>query len=219
MSNGTTFSDFTRTIASIERKQAALRDTAKLTEAIGTALVAETKQHLRDWSNSHPNRLGGKRTHFIARAAQATFYRPVPGGLELVNNHLGLALRYYGGTVTPGKNPSSAGGGPTKWLTMPAISQAYGRRAREFSNLHFVVFKKDKLAALAEGTKGATDSRTGKGIKGRGRKKGTRPRVFYWLLKSMTIGPNRSLLPLNKELRRTARLTTTAFVRTIVNSK
>ncbi len=213
------FVDFERTVNRLQAKQAALRDTAKLTEAIGTALVAETKQHLRDWSNSHPNRLGGKRTRFIARAAQATFYRPVPGGLELVNNFLGLALRYYGGTVVPGKGISSYSGEPTKWLTMPAIAQAYGRRAREFNNLRFVEFKKGKLAALVEEKAGATDSRTGKAIKGRGRGKKAKPRVFYWLLKSMTIAPNRSLLPLNKELRRTARLTTTAYVRTIVRTK
>lgn len=213
------YADFTKTVDRLQQKQAALRDTDKLTEAIGTALVAETKQHLRDFSASHPNRLGGKRTHFIARAAQATFYRPVPGGLELVNNFLGLALRYYGGTVVPGKGISSYSGQPTKWLTMPAIAQAYGRRAREFSNLRFVEFKKGKLAALVEEKSGATDSRTGKGIKGRSRKKGSRARVFYWLLKSMTIAPNRSLLPLNKELRRTARLTTTAYVRTIMQMK
>ena len=201
--------DIDKVLAKLTRLQAGINNREAIGNAVGRALVAETQQHLRDWSNSHPNRLGGKRTHFIARAASATFFRLSPQGVELINNHIGMALRYYGGTIVP-KN--------VKWLTIPAIKEAYGRGAREFDNLRFVPFKAG-LAGLVEKKGGASDARSGRGIKGARKAKATtgyKNRVFYWLVKSATIRANRSLLPLMRELRRTASLTTNEVVRNIL---
>lgn len=100
----------------------------------------------------------------------------------------GVAQRRFGGTIL---------GKP--WLTIPARSEAYGRRAREFTNLRFVLFRED-LAGLVEDNKSA-------GIKGQGgRTRGLSDDpaagglLFYWLVRQVTQTPDPSVLPTDEEI-------------------
>lgn len=107
--------------------------------------------------------------HFYARAARAT-HHGVQGNNAFVSiDHEGIALRRFGGTVKPRKGT---------YLTLPAIDAAQGKRAREFSGLHF---------------------RRNAG-KDSGRLCDAAGRVFYWLVKSTTHQPDPSVLPTDSEI-------------------
>lgn len=121
------------------------------------------------------------RLHFYARAARATNYRVLPDGAAVSINHLGIAQRYFGGEIRPRNS---------KYLTIPARSEAEGRRAREFNNLK-PVFGRNGIYALAE--RSATRLRkTGKGYKSAGETGGG---IMFWLVKSVTQHEDPSVLP------------------------
>lgn len=67
-------------------------------------------------------------THFFARAAQATSWEEGLGFVLINVNQIGIRQRLEGGDI----KPVNAGA-----LTIPAVADAYGKRAREFSNLKF----------------------------------------------------------------------------------
>ena len=126
---------------------AALRevDRAARSKALRAALEDAVAKALVDNFNNldaarHRNEAG---IRFYAGAA-ASVQRPQVDGDDVVvaATREGVAQRYYGGTITAGSNGSGA-----KWLTIPAIPAALGRRAGSFSNLKFVFFN-DSLAAL-----------------------------------------------------------------------
>jgi hypothetical protein len=73
-----------------------------------------------------------------------------------------------------------------KWLTIPAIPEAYRKRASDFSNLRFVPLPRGgNLAALMRSSKWVSVP----GTKMQ-RLKGTPPEVVFWLVKKSTIGPH-----------------------------
>ena len=102
--------------------------------------------------------------HFYGRAARATS-SGVQGRSAYVSiDHEGIALRRFGGTVKPRNG---------KYLTIPAIDAAHGKRAREFDNLHF--------------RRNATG--------GNGRLCDEGGRVFYWLVKQTTHIADPTVIP------------------------
>lgn len=111
-----------------------------------------------------------------------------------------VALHYYGGRVRPT--------GGRKFLTIPAVAQAYRRSARTFRDLVFMIVngrpalaKVKKVAYTAEFSYGGDDarSRSGKPRKGSKRrvKTGTvdKPTVFYWLVRGVRMKPNLNVIP------------------------
>lgn len=107
--------------------------------------------------------------HFYGRAARATSFG-VQGKSAFVSiDQEGIALRRFGGTVRPRKS---------KFLTIPATDAAEGKRAREFSDLHF--------RRNASGNGGRLCDPTG--------------RVFYWLVKQSTHQPDPSVLPADSKI-------------------
>ena len=84
-----------------------------------------------------------------------------------------------------------------KWLTIPAIKSAYGRRAREFSDLKFVPLGEDgQLAALVQRAKS-----NGRFI------------VVFWLKKQVRIEQDRTLLPSDDAYRSSAEIGARNFIR------
>lgn len=83
--------------------------------------------YLRGLDASRPNKLGGKRTHYYADLARGVTYDITSDGAEVHVTGTGVALHYYGGVVKPGPGK--------RFLTIPVDPEAYGRRAREFTNL------------------------------------------------------------------------------------
>ena len=80
--------------------------------------------------------------HYYAGAARATTWE-VSGSSASINiDHVGIALRYFGGTVRPRH---------AKFLTIPVADEAQGRRAREFSGTAFIINRKTGKGVITLG--------------------------------------------------------------------
>lgn len=75
------------------------------------------------------NKHGWPSTHFYARAAEATNWQEGFGFVMISVNQIGVRQRLQGGDINPT--------GGRKYLTIPAVAEAYGKRAGEFNNLRF----------------------------------------------------------------------------------
>ncbi len=141
----------------------------------------------------HKNETGVRYYAGAARSVQ----RPQVTGDDVVVavNQEGIAQRYYGGTITAGSNGSGK-----KWLTIPAIPAALGRRAGSFSNLKFVFFKGKDLAALVSDDatkvkyKGSPKAKKERSVNLVPREDGRLP-VVYWLKRSVTQKADPSVIP------------------------
>ena len=137
---------------------------------------------------------------YYAGAAKNTHLDVQEDGFEIVTDKIGLNLRIEGGVVTPGKNPSCITGQPTKYLTIPAIAEAYGRGACDIGSLQFVKFGNTGKQALMEAQpKSAFDVKTGKRIRNVLKQGGTqgsfKRRIWFWLVESTTHSPDPSVAP------------------------
>jgi len=150
------------------------------------------------------DRLGADHSGYWADAARSVQVPRIEGdSIAIPINKLGLRLRYYGGTVKPGKGISWKTGKPTQWLSVPAVASAYGTRTQEFDfsagglgNLRFVYFRPD-LAALVERL-ASVIKKTRNGVyKHVASTIGT---VIFWLKKSITHQPDPSVLPTDAEM-------------------
>lgn len=150
------------------------------------------------------DRLGAEHSGFWADAARNVQVPQIEGdNIAIGINKLGLRLRYYGGTVTPGKSLSWKTGKPTQWLSIPAVADAYGKRTQEFDfsaggvgNLHFVFFRPD-LAALVENLASVIKKGRNGVYKHVASTIGT---VIFWLKKSLTYKADPTVLPTDKEM-------------------
>lgn len=175
----------------------------KVAEAVGRQVANDMRNHLFQMDRERPNQLGGRRTHWYAKAAKGTTFTSGENFADVDVAQIGINQRIYGGKIEAGKGPhaapSSATGKPAQYLSIPAIAQAHGRRPSEFGNLRFVRFgkAKDAVAALVEKGPGATNSATGKRIPGRrafSKLTGYRARVFYWLKRVVFQKPDPSIV-------------------------
>ena len=173
----------------------------QINKVIGRDVVRAVRQHFitLNADRHHP---WAQSPGFYASAAANTSMEVVEDGVEVTTNKTGLGLRIHGGTVTPGKNPSSVGGGLTKYLAIPALAISYGRKPAEFGNLQFVRFGKgpNAPAALIEKTpKGVVWSASGKKVRNvikQGKSQGSfGRRVLFWLILSATHPPDLSVEP------------------------
>ena len=108
----------------------------------------------------------------------STNFRITSNGVEVAINHVGIAQRYFGGTIKPVNK---------KRLTIPADADAYGRRAREFGKLDMVFGRK--------GVVGLAKPRRGKAK--RGQRAG---KILYWLVKSVTQEADKTVLPKDRDI-------------------
>ncbi len=156
------------------------------------------RAHLANLEATRGNKDGWPRTHFWAQVRQSV-QNPTPtaGGAVISINHLGFALRYFGGVVLPVRR---------KFLTIPATPEAYGHRAREFAQLKFALAPLNdgsgrRAPALVEAEHTRLDF-------GRKRKDGSRRvtaesrggKVFYWLVRKTTHRPDPTVLPSEAEI-------------------
>ncbi len=158
--------------------------TRELKPAIGAAVVELFQSNFRTLGT---NRQGFPTTNFWARAVRATNYDVLADGVNINVNQQGVRQRLEGGTITAVNST---------WLTIPAREEAYGKRAAEFNNLHFVFFRSN-LAALVEnesvdvafGNKKKDGSRTVTAGEEHG------GGVMYWLKKSVSQAANPAVIP------------------------
>jgi len=181
----------------------------RLLNVMGRAATNLVREHLFDRNKENPNKMGGERTGYYASAARATHFDVSGDGVTISINQVGIALHYYGGTVTPGAHASSFSGKPTQYLTIPARAEAYGHRASEFSDL-IVLWGKNGPYALARAVSTAIsfvrprNFKAGDAlkaghyltVKSRGEQGGE---IMFWLVKKATIQPDPDVLPSAEE--------------------
>ncbi len=163
----------------------------------GRAAVQAIKSHLFAFNDSHPNKLGGPRTNFYGQMARSTNASSENVNKVLISiAHVGARQRYEGGTIRP------VNGGV--YLTIAATAEAYGRRAREMSNLKFG-FAQDSNGWMRP----ALIEQVGNVIRGRnkckrvGKAKGAATlsgKVMFWLIREAHQVGDTTILPQPIEL-------------------
>ena len=165
----------------------------QLSASVGEAEVALLQDHfLKNGRNKH----GWPTTSFWPRAARATDYHVIDGGVLVSINQIGVRQRYAGGGIHPTTGHV--------FLTIPACAEAYGHLAGEFSNLK-VAYNRNGAFALVE-----ADATTVSW--GRKKKDGTRTMkkqevggaVYFWLVKSVTQPADPGVIPSDDEIKSAA---------------
>src|SRR3974390_3332051 len=168
---------------------------------IGVAMVRMFQEHL---SKMPSNRAGWPSQGYWAKAAKSTHYQVVPDGVLVSVSQVGFRMHVLGlpDTIQPVN---------TNNLTIPAVSQAYGRRAGEFSNLKVAFTRRGGnlvAFALVEGPptspkRKGTHSLRIKGVGGRTRGIGRtwQGQVIFWLVKSVKTHPTQGVLPEREEMK------------------
>ena len=151
------------------------------------------REHFGTMDATRGNKQGFPRSHYWSDARKAVYFR-VDGDESVVAVKASevpvVRLHYYGGTVTPGKHASFVTGEPTKYLTIPACGEAYGKRASEFEQLVVVCGMGGKPYALALPiTKEKMDQYGAVSVSV------TAGKIMYWLKESVTLDPDSTVLP------------------------
>lgn len=161
------------------------------------------RDKLYSFDRTNPNKLGGKRTHYYGQAARGTSYVVEPTMIIISINQVGIRQSWQGGAVYAGVNSSRYTGKPTKYLTIPAIAEAHGKRAGEFSNLTLAYGRGGRPYALVEAAATLVKSRKvgiSPGVVAKEKKKTlVGGRVYYWLTPYVIQEGNPDLLPTEKE--------------------
>ncbi len=170
-----------------------IRETVKgsrLKTVIGAAVRDLLSDHLFDKDRNEPNKLGGRRTHYYGKAADAVSFKALTDGVIVSASQVGLRQRLLGGTITPKR---------AQLLTIPVHPEAHGKRAGEFNDLSFI---------KTGGGRGATAvlAKTGQG---------NIFEVFYVLVKSVTQQGDPTVLPEEREISSSAERAATRLLNRI----
>lgn len=168
--------------------------TERVISELGPRLTRLVQRHFRGLGQ---NSKGWHSSYFWPRAAEATNWQSDNDGLEIVCNQIGVRQRYYGGHIGPVN---------AKALTIPADEEAYGKTAREFSNLRLSL---QKNPATGRVQACLVEAETSKIKIGRPKKDGSRSvkktgesdgkRVLFWLVKGVNQQPNPEVIPSDAE--------------------
>jgi len=155
-------------LPSFARAFAAGLDSPALHDAVGRAAANHLKRHFIALNKSR-NR---HNSNFYADAAEATGHTATPEGAEVYVARLGIAQRYYGGTLRPT--------GGRKAIAIPLRDEARGKspgiNADELPPLFILRSRKGKAFLAHRAPGGAL-------------------RLFYILVKSVTQRPDPTVLP------------------------
>lgn len=168
---------------------------------IGRDVQTLVTEHLQRFDRDHPNKLGGKRTHFYGSMAESVTLESDATEARVTIHDVAINQAIFGGRIQA-RN--------VKYLTIPAIAEAHGMTAREWDSTHpslVPVFSRTgglHVAALAE----ARSTPVGKGAprrtkKGEVRQKAesrTGGRVVFWLTRSVDQNPTPNVVPGDAEV-------------------
>lgn len=172
-------SGFQRRINALLQKAANPRT---LLQAGARAVARDVQRHFRR-KDEVANKLGGRRSHWWSKAAQATQVASVTDREATVSiSQPGVGLHYQGGTVRPVE---------AKALTIPIHAEAHGRRAATLENI--LGRKLVRIRKKDSGTTFLADRVSEDTI-----------RFMYVLKASATIPKDPNALPTEQELQRTA---------------
>jgi len=168
----------TETVTSFVVNATRLVKDGQIEKAMGRGATNRVVLHFKKLNAQRPNKLGGARTNYFAKAAANTSYTFQPGRFTISVNQVGINQRIHGGEIVAKK---------AKYLTIPAAAEAYGHRAREFNDLK-VGFARNQYGAMQLALVKASRSTF---RLGRGRRDGSRGAVkqtgsiggdpMYWL--------------------------------------
>ncbi|NCC53398.1 MAG: hypothetical protein EOM20_19600 [Spartobacteria bacterium] len=157
-----------------------------LKTAVGEAgkliLMEHFEQKNATGSHKAATRLGAKPTGLYAEFAQATSWQRSGADVLLSIAHPAIAQRYYGGTIKPVNR---------KYLTIPANSAAYGKRARNL---------RSQLVFMFRMRNGAPAPVALIHKKYKNQKRVPSSGVYYWLVKSVTQSADHSVLPTDAKM-------------------
>lgn len=167
----------------------------------GEAVANRIRFRFQELEATRPNKKNWPRQHFWADAYKSVQNPSRRAGAVTISiNHLGVALRLFGGDTEPVT---------AKWLTIPATADAYGMRAREFGTLSFGFAVNEYghfQAALIERAHSLVRF-------GGKRKDGTRSvtqtasvlqHVKFWLTKHTHHEPDPTVLPTEEQMAKAA---------------
>ncbi len=164
---------------------------ADVRKVMGQAVAQTLKDHFTALANDSQHHrtaasLGANRTGFYARAASGVQQPNIESdGFSVSINAVGIAQRLFGGTIEPVN---------AKFLTIPARAESYGKRAREFDNLKFILFPSG-LAALVDKNEPAHEGS-----------------VYFWLVKKVVQQADPTVLPSDEKLMEPAIANARAYV-------
>lgn len=163
---------------------------AKIGPIIGRSATNTIRTHLFGVNNSRPNKLGGRRTNYYGQAARSTQFQMQGDTVVVSINQIGIAQRYFGGTIKPKT---------AKFLAIPVHPAAHGKRPREF-DLEVVFGEGGRPIALA--TKKTSDVRLRQTKRGKvTRSNVTRfGEIMFRLVKSVTQQPDPTVLPYDEQI-------------------
>ncbi|MBA4136766.1 MAG: hypothetical protein C0518_05565 [Opitutus sp.] len=164
-------------------------DPRRLNPVVGRAVTNTYRRHLFALQNERPNKLGGTRTNYFATAARGTHFDIVADGVIVSVNQVGIRLHVLGGTVKPKTK---------KFLTIPARSEAHGKRAREFNDLVLVFNRAGRPVALARAAQsliGFRRDKSSRAVTGTTRRGSSGGEIMFWLVDSVTFRPDPTIVP------------------------
>ena len=173
--------------ARLQRFMAGLTDRTELHEQIGARATELTKNHLVAIAQSRhatAQRLGAVPTGFWGQGADKTSFTANEEGATVSIRQPGIGRAFHDVTIEPGAGK--------KYLTLPAIAEAYGKVARTVPDLTMMIRWKEgqrRAVALAQ-------------VSGKGKER--TETVWYWLVKSVRQKQDRTLPPSGEEYRLTA---------------
>lgn len=161
-----------------------------ISKVTGRAVANTIRANFQTLEDNRPNKQGFPRQHFWSACRRATQApAPLGSGRVLIEiNKPGAALRRFGGTVRPVNK---------KYLTIPAIAEAYGRRAPDIAGLEFL------MAMTPQGHFAPALVQLDAEAKAAGRKKAFRTgqgTVFYWLVRQTKHKPDPSVMPTDEQM-------------------
>jgi hypothetical protein len=167
-----------------------------LSRVVGEAAEGVVKGHFFKLDGERANKLGGKRSHFYWQAAKGTTHQALPDGAVVKVSKLGIRQRWKGGTIRAIN---------VKYLTIPARSESYNVRARQFpKTLRFIKFKSGAAALVIDERTSAGQQKkqflAGKKVTRRNKSLKTAGQVVYWLVPSVYQRPDPSVLPPPSEM-------------------
>jgi len=178
--------DLSDAIKGVEDLRSQLANRRALNAALGKRAEVELRAHFtdREQGPSKASSRGWPKQHFWAQIAQATTLTEVnDDGATVTINDPRFAQKVYGGTIKPGAGK--------KYLTIPAIAQAYGRSAQIIEGLKPIIrMIAGERRAVALGKGETVISK-----KGNPRLKPGTETIWYWLVKSVTQEPDPQALP------------------------
>lgn len=174
----------------------------RLIPRFGRAVMNEVRDNFQFLESTRPNQLGGARTHYYSQARSNT-HLTIEGDTATIGvAQVGIRMRYFGGVIEAGANPSCIGGGSTQYLTIPATAEAYGKRACDFDDLQ-VLRTQSGPYALARVTVGTMASRKALGMArafGVNSSAIHKTEILFWLKKKVNIPEDHTMLPTSDDL-------------------